>query len=85
MDQQVYVATSSPARDDNSPYTCWGYSCVIDPWGRIIAQAGEHEEVIFADIDLDYVDEVRQQIPVQHQKRNDLYYIYDTGDKAEKN
>ena len=82
IDQQLYVVTSSPARDDNSPYTCWGNSSVIDPWGRIIAQAGEHEDVVFADIDLDYVDEVRQQIPVQQQKRNDLYCIYHTGEKT---
>ena len=83
LDNQVYIVTASPARDDKSPYICWGHSSVIDPWGRIIAQAGEHEEVITADIDLDYVDEVRQQIPVQRQKRNDLYSVYDTSDKAQ--
>ena len=82
IDHQVYVVTASPARDNNKPYTCWGYSSVIDPWGKIIAQAGEHEEVIMADVDLDYVDEVRQQIPVQRQKRNDLYSVYYTGNKA---
>ena len=82
IDHQVYVVTASPARDNNKPYTCWGYSSVIDPWGKIIAQAGEHEEVIMADVDLDYVDEVRQQIPVQRQKRNDLYSVYYTGNKS---
>jgi len=75
IDHQVYVVTASPARDSNNLYTCWGYSSIIDPWGKIIAQAGEHEETILADIDLDYVDEVRQQIPVQQQKRSDLYSV----------
>ena len=80
IDNQVYVVTSSPARSYNTPYTCWGYSSMIDPWGRIVAQAGEHEEVIFADIDLDYVDEVRQQIPVRQHKRSDLYCVNYTGE-----
>ena len=44
IDNQVYVVTSSPARDYNTPYTCWGYSSIIDPWGRVVAQAREHEE-----------------------------------------
>ena len=82
IDHQVYVVTASPARDNSKPYICWGYSSVIDPWGKIIAQAGEDEEVIMADIDLDFVDEVRQQIPVQRQKRNDLYSVSYTRNKA---
>lgn len=82
IDHQVYVVTASPARDYNKPYICWGYSSVIDPWGKIVAQAGEHEEIIMADVDLDYVDEIRQQIPVQQQKRNDLYSVHYIGNKA---
>lgn len=81
IDHQVYVVTALPARDSNNPYTCWGYTSIIDPWGKIRAQAGVHEEIIFADIDLDYV-EVRQQIPVQRQKRNDLYSVYYARNKA---
>lgn len=79
IDNQVYVVTASPARDDNNPYVCWGHSSIIDPWGQIVAQAGENEEIVFANIDLGYVDKVRQQIPVQQQKRNDLYHFAYTG------
>ena len=59
-DDQVYSVTASPARDCNHYYNCWGCSSIIGPWGRIVVQAGENDKVIFANIDLDYVDNVRQ-------------------------
>lgn len=78
-DDQVYLVTASPARDCNHSYNCWGCSSIIDPWGRVVAQAGENDKVIFANIDLDYVDEVRQWIPFQLQKRTDLYRVRNIG------
>ena len=54
------LVTASSALDCNHSYNCWGCSSIIDPWGRIVAQASENDKVIFANIDLDYVDEVRQ-------------------------
>ena len=59
-DDQVYLVTASPALDCNHYYNCWGCSSIIGPWGRIVVQAGENDKVIFANIDLDYVDKVRQ-------------------------
>lgn len=50
LDNQLYVATCSPARDDTATYTAWGHSMVVDPWGKIVSEAQEPETVIFADI-----------------------------------
>jgi predicted amidohydrolase len=42
----------------------WGRSVIIDPWGRILAQApGDEPGVVMADIDLDQVAKTRQAIP----------------------
>jgi predicted amidohydrolase len=42
----------------------WGHSVIIDPWGRILAQAsGDEPCVVIADIDLAEVDSTRQSIP----------------------
>ena len=30
----------------------WGHSMVVDPWGKIIAEAKNNEEIIIADIDV---------------------------------
>ncbi|XP_060525333.1 omega-amidase NIT2 [Cylas formicarius] len=72
LDNQVYVLGVSPARGDKG-YIAWGYSQVTDPWGKVVAQAKEGEEIIHADIDLTECDKVREQIPIYKQRRTDLY------------
>lgn len=49
-DNQVYVATISPSRDVNGGYIAWGHSMFSDPWGRVLAQASEKEEIVYLDI-----------------------------------
>ncbi|XP_048800669.1 omega-amidase NIT2 isoform X1 [Lagopus muta] len=75
VDNQVYVATVSPARDEKASYIAWGHSTVVNPWGEVIAKAGAEETVIYSDIDLNKLAEIRQQIPILSQKRHDLYSI----------
>uniref|UniRef100_A0A8V0XMR9 omega-amidase n=1 Tax=Gallus gallus TaxID=9031 RepID=A0A8V0XMR9_CHICK len=75
VDNQVYVATVSPARDEKASYVAWGHSTVVNPWGEVIAKAGAEETVIYTDIDLKKLAEIRQQIPILSQKRYDLYGI----------
>lgn len=41
----------------------YGHSIVIDPWGSVVAEAGEEPEIIVAEIDAARVDEVRGQVP----------------------
>ncbi|CAM5080174.1 unnamed protein product [Eretmochelys imbricata] len=75
VDNQVYVATASPARDEKASYIAWGHSTVVNPWGEVIAKAGTEETVIYTDIDLKKLAEIRQQIPLHTQKRSDLYSV----------
>ncbi|KAG5275992.1 hypothetical protein AALO_G00126750 [Alosa alosa] len=75
VDNQVYVATASPARDETASYVAWGHSTVVSPWGEVITKAGATEEVVYADIDLQYLADIRQQIPITMQKRTDLYSV----------
>ena len=32
VDNQVYVASISPARDENASYVAWGHSTLVNPW-----------------------------------------------------
>jgi predicted amidohydrolase len=46
-----------------------GHSVVVDPWGRIIAEAGIGEEVLTVDIDLALVPKIRAEFPVLRDRR----------------
>lgn len=49
-----------------------GHSLMIDPWGRVIANAGTDTGVSLADLDLSLVDDVRQKLPSLDHTRNDI-------------
>lgn len=73
MDNQVYFAACAPARDDNGIFKAYGNSCVAGPWAEFVAHADEKECVLFADIDLDHVDSIREQLPLLKHRREALY------------
>jgi omega-amidase len=50
VDNQVYVAGISPARDIKHSYVAWGHSMIVNPWGEILATADERSTIIYADI-----------------------------------
>ena len=48
---------------------CYGHSLIVDPWGRVLADGGEAESVITAEIDLAEVAKTRARIPsLQHDR-----------------
>jgi predicted amidohydrolase len=42
---------------------------VVDPWGRIVAQAAMDEGIVRAELDLDAVEAARRQIPALLNRR----------------
>ncbi|MEM8792152.1 MAG: carbon-nitrogen hydrolase family protein [Pseudomonadota bacterium] len=48
----------------------YGHSIAIDPWGRVLADAGEGIGVTLVDLDLTAVDEARRKIPSLANARN---------------
>ena len=41
----------------------YGHSLIVDPWGEVLADGGPKPGIIYAELDLDKVDQVRQMIP----------------------
>ncbi|WAR21149.1 NIT2-like protein [Mya arenaria] len=78
LDNQIFVATVSPARDENASYVAWGHSTVVSPWGDVMATTEHQEDIVYVDIDFGRLDEVRSQIPITVQRRNDLYNVETT-------
>lgn len=48
---------------------CYGHSLIIDPWGKVLADAGDGEGYIVATLDLSEVAAARKRIPaLQHDR-----------------
>lgn len=74
VDNEVFTVLCSPARDvGGSGYQAYGHSLVVDPSGKIVAEAGEGEEVLYAELDKDLLPAARAGIPVHYQRRFDIY------------
>lgn len=56
------VAPNQGGIHDNDRRT-FGHSMIVDPWGKIMANAGTCSGPIYADIDLDYLRQIRAQFP----------------------
>lgn len=63
IENQVYIIAPAQVGIHNKNRSTFGNSMIIDPWGKVMARAADEETVITAEIDLDYLDSVRQSIP----------------------
>ncbi|KAL2262928.1 hypothetical protein VTK26DRAFT_8918 [Humicola hyalothermophila] len=73
VDNQVYVAMCSPARDMTAGYHAWGHSLVVNPMAEVLVEAGEGEDIVYADLDGSKIEEARKWIPLTDQRRFDVY------------
>jgi predicted amidohydrolase len=42
---------------------------IVDPWGTVLARASDGEGVVLANIDLEYLFKVRQELPCLRHRR----------------
>lgn len=74
VDNEIFTVLCSPARDvGGSGYQAYGHSLVVDPYGKIIAEAGEGEEIVYAELDKSLLPKARESIPVHYQRRFEIY------------
>ena len=73
----VYVASPNRIGHEDEPgtngITFFGHSFVADPFGRYVAQAGEHEEIVIARCDPALIESVRRNWPFLRDRRVDAY------------
>lgn len=72
IENQCFVAATNSCGETGGTIF-GGHSLIIDPWGQIIAEAGEDESLITAEINLAEVQRVRRAIPVFEDRRPDAY------------
>lgn len=75
IDNQLYMVAASPARNEELSYVAYGNSMVADPWGEILVRASAKEEIIYGNIKLSKIKEVRDELPVLKGRREDIYEL----------
>lgn len=73
LDNQIYFAAISGARNMQSNYKAYGHSLVVNPWADVITELDEKEAIGYAVIDFDYVEDIKEQLPLMKHRRTDLY------------
>ena len=72
IENQMYVIACNRVGVSEDIHFC-GHSCIIDPWGEVVAEAGEDEELLTAEIEIDRVDQARARIPVFADRSPEAY------------
>ena len=63
IENQSYVLAADQTGLSPNGVPDYGDSCIIDPWGRVLARAGDGDGVVTATIDLGYLARVRREMP----------------------
>ncbi len=73
IETQCYVAAAAQRGTHNSRRESYGHAMIIDPWGSVVAQCTDREDIAVAEIDLDYVASVRTRMPVFEHRHPSIY------------
>ena len=87
LDNQIYMVGCAPARDVSAGYISWGHSIVTDPWGRVIDMLDEKKGILLTELDMDYEEQVREELPLLKSRRKDIYQLsqnlFNSGNSTE--
>lgn len=72
IENQIYIAACNSCSADTK---MGGSSRLIDPWGEVLAKAGEGEEIISGDFDFSIIEKIRSTINVYRDRRPDVYKL----------
>lgn len=75
VENTCYIAAAAQIGKKRGVSLSYGSSMVVNPWGTVTARAPETAGVTMAEIDLDYLDKVRRDLPCLKNRRDDVYDV----------
>ncbi|MFQ5581932.1 MAG: carbon-nitrogen hydrolase family protein [Mariprofundaceae bacterium] len=69
IENQAYVLAAAQNGIHPGGRETWGHSMIIDPWGDVLAKLDEGVGIIFADLDLQFLHQVRHALPALQHRR----------------
>lgn len=62
IENGAFVIAAAQGGEHGAGRVTYGHSMIVDPWGKILAEAKDGQSIIYADLDLDEVSHARQAI-----------------------
>ncbi|WP_027621288.1 carbon-nitrogen hydrolase family protein [Acetivibrio clariflavus] len=78
VDNQIFIAAVSSARDEKAHYVAYGNSMVADPFGNVLGRLEAEEDILLVDLDLSEINRIRNELPLLEHRREDIYEAYQT-------
>ena len=69
IENQAFVVAPAQFGLHGGQRRSYGHALIVDPWGTILAECGDHPGVAVADLDFAYQDEVRARLPCLSHRR----------------
>jgi len=63
LDNMLFIASCSVARNNEADFKAWGHSMIVNPNSEIINKLYENEDSILQTINFNEIDEIRNNIP----------------------
>ncbi|KAJ2678738.1 Carbon-nitrogen hydrolase [Coemansia spiralis] len=79
VETQTYVFAAAQIGKHNSKRTSYGDAMIVDPWGSVVARCSRNSNepmLATAEINLEFLDKVRREMPVFNHKRADIFAEY---------
>ena len=69
IENQLFVFAPAQFGHHGGQRRSFGHALIVDPWGAVVAECGDHEGLALATIDFAYQDQVRRNLPcLSHRK-----------------
>jgi len=83
IENQCYVVAAGQTGETDARRRWHGHSMIVDPWGRVLADAGTEPGIIAVDADLGELEHVRALLPSLANRRPDTYRWPATDDPTD--
>jgi deaminated glutathione amidase len=73
IENQSYVVAPAQYGKHSSSRISYGRTMIIDPWGQILSQCQDKEDLTTCDIDFDFLDDIRKRLPCLDHIRREMF------------
>lgn len=74
IENQVFVVAANQVGEHPGSHHSGGRSLIVDPWGTVLARAGDTPGHLVAQLDFAHQDDIRQRVPLLAHRRPHLYH-----------